>query len=159
MSAWSAVLAKPTRAPAILPWPAGRLGGRCLVLFLVLNFLPVSFSLPLVVETAAGPVWANLAGRRARRKEVWSGSRRQILYSSLRVFSSLDWPAEQGYRVWKEEVDSAGKKTAGDHANQGKVDGRCSLVWKVRGRSLTAAARTVPRRCSSPDSLSSFQGY
>ena len=60
---------------------------------------------------------------------------------------------------WKEEADSAGKTRGGGHANQGKVDDHHSLARKVRGTSLTATARTVPRRCSRPDNLSSFQGY
>lgn len=47
------------------------------------------------------------------------------------------------------------------HANQGKVEGSNTLAQKVRARCLTATARTVPRRCSSADNLSScqVQGY
>lgn len=111
----------PTRAPTIHPGPAGRQGGRCLVLDLVLALIP-----------SIG------CGTYLRTWQAGGGGGRKL-------------------GRWKEEADSAGQMTRGAYANQGHVERCAALVWKVRARSLTATARTVPRRCSSPDNLSSFQ--
>lgn len=132
MSAWSAVLATPTRAPAILLGPAGRLGGRCLVLFLVLNFPPLSRH-----GTPAGPSWAiwQAVGRGRRKLGRWRQTGHEFLravddrYCTRCCVDSRHWTGQLNKDTErKEEADSAGKTTAGDHANQGKVDGRVRLA-------------------------------
>jgi hypothetical protein len=99
--------------------------------------------------------WKHLPGRRLRRKEAWSAEGQ----STTDIVTAHHRQMAARRPGWKEEADSAGKTRGGGHANQGKVDDNHSLAQKVRGTSLTATARTVPRRCSRPDNLSSFQGY
>lgn len=85
--------------------PPGRQGGRCLILVLVLA--RVLFSLVLSLEAPTWPVWAKLAGRRARRKEAWSVERHVFLRAVDR-YSML--ATGRRARV-QEEADSAGKTT------------------------------------------------
>lgn len=113
VSAWSALLATPTRHeplhPAILLGPTGRLGGP-----LPRPVPGPEFPLvPLVVETAAGPSrkeegrklgrWRCRRGRRAP-----AGSRRQISICVYCVYPR-HWTARQGWVEGGEGANSAGK--------------------------------------------------